>query len=284
MARSSPLSSTATGAAAGRVSVPRDAADAADAGRDGLARGDGLGEPGGRDDDVGLDEGDGGIGSQRAELGGGEVGREAVERARRSGSLSLKPWRARSASMARSGSAVASRRTTTCGAVAARRRGDGRARRRRGRRSDERGARGAASGAAHAGDPTAKAVLAHDARAAIGADRPAEAVALGELAAHRRGAGSRASSVSTPSAVTRRPRLRARSIVERTIAASLGLCAIVATNERSILISSTGSRWSCTSEEKPVPKSSMAMLDAHRAQLVGHARRAAAGRAARGSR
>ena len=64
--------------------------------------------------------------------------------------------------------------------------------------------------------------------------------------------------VSTPSAVTVRPRLRARSIVERTIAASLSLVIIAVTNERSILISSTGSRWSCTSEEKPVPKSSIA--------------------------
>jgi hypothetical protein len=43
--------------------------------------------------------------------------------------------------------------------------------------------------------------------------------------------------------------LRARSIVERTIAASLGLSAMLATNERSILISSTGSCWSCTSDE-----------------------------------
>ena len=46
--------------------------------------------------------------------------------------------------------------------------------------------------------------------------------------------------------------------MERTIAASLSLGSIADTNERSILISSTGSRWSCTSDEKPVPKSSIA--------------------------
>ena len=49
--------------------------------------------------------------------------------------------------------------------------------------------------------------------------------------------------VSTPSAVTVSPRLRPSSIVEHTITSSAGRSAIPETNERSILISSTGRRW-----------------------------------------
>ena len=57
------------------------------------------------------------------------------------------------------------------------------------------------------------------------------------------GAGPRAPGPGpTPSATTRRPRLWARSIVERTIAASEASIAMSITNDLSILISSTGSR------------------------------------------
>ena len=59
----------------------RHAADAPDARRDGLPGGDGLGEPGLLHDGVGLHERHGGVGLHRAELRGGEVRREAVEHA-----------------------------------------------------------------------------------------------------------------------------------------------------------------------------------------------------------
>jgi hypothetical protein len=46
---------------------------------------------------------------------------------------------------------------------------------------------------------------------------------------------------STPSATTRMPRLWARSMIERTITASSSTVAMQATNDRSALISVTGS-------------------------------------------
>ena len=58
-----------------------------------------------------------------------------------------------------------------------------------------------------------------------------------------------ASCDSTPSATTFRPRLCARSIVERTIAASDGSCGMSITNDLSILMPSTGSRLRLASDE-----------------------------------
>ena len=65
---------------------------------------------------------------------------------------------------------------------------------------------------------------------------------------------------STPSATTFRPRLWARSMVDRTITSSSLFSSIDNTNERSILISSTGICRKRDSDEWPVPKSSIEKL------------------------
>lgn len=65
---------------------------------------------------------------------------------------------------------------------------------------------------------------------------------------------------STPSAVTSFPRLRPRPMTARTIAASPSSVSKSRTKLLSILMWSTGKRFRCVSEAKPVPKSSRAML------------------------
>ena len=59
-----------------------------------------------------------------------------------------------------------------------------------------------------------------------GRQRPRDVEALRDVAAQRRASACMISAVSTPSATTRRPRLRARSIVERTITASFSSSAM----------------------------------------------------------
>ena len=62
-----------------------------------------------------------------------------------------------------------------------------------------------------------------------------------------------------PSAIATRPSAWARLTRFAVIAASLASCSTPWTNERSTLIMSTGKRRSCPSDEKPVPKSSIAI-------------------------
>ena len=85
------------------------------------------------------------------------------------------------------------------------------------------------------------------------------------------------SSSSTPSATTRRPRLRPRSIVERTITALVS-CAIAATNERSIFSSSTGQLLQVRQRRVAGPEVVDRQHDAHPVQLVEDRRRSAPGR------
>ena len=73
----------------------------------------------------------------------------------------------------------------------------------------------------------------------VGGDRSADVVALDGVAAQQAEL-LQGEAFSTPSATTRRPRLRPRSMVEWTITASLELWSIWETKDRSTLSSCTG--------------------------------------------
>ena len=68
---------------------------------------------------------------------------------------------------------------------------------------------------------------------------------------------ARMASFSMPSATTVRPRVWARSMVERTIIASPGARCIAITKRLSIFSWLTGRRRKQASDEQPVPKSSI---------------------------
>ena len=74
-------------------------------------------------------------------------------------------------------------------------------------------------------------------------DRAREVEPLRGVAVQRRRGSALTCSLATPSATTSRPRLCARSIVERTIAALSSSAIIVITNDLSILSTSSGSRF-----------------------------------------
>ena len=90
---------------------------------------------------------------------------------------------------------------------------------------------------------------------------------------------------STPSATTSRPRLWARSIVERTMTSSSSRATIAETNEPVDLdLVDRQPLQGRRASEQPVPKSSTEKTQAHRAEPLDARPRSAPGRLRRSSR